>query len=585
MSSSRSRGGERAVSAVRGGSAARGGMVRPRGRRSPGGRAPRTSCSATRARARAGGAAAAGGRREADVVVVGGGLGGLCAGALLAHYGKEVTVLEAHDVAGGAAHAWKRGGYTFESGPSLYSGMAVAPGETSTNPFTHVLQALGEAQAVDYRKYDNWMCHLPGMGSVLTKVGAEQFREVLLEHEGPAAVREWVELGEMMRPLAQAATAISPASVRSDIGAVVTLGRLLPKLLSVPLSASKSLMQPFSDVIKGEVENAFIRNWLDMLCFLLSGAPASGTAAAEIGFMFDDWFRPNAALEYPVGGSGALVEALVRGLEKFGGRLELNSPVSEVLLDDTGAASGVRLEDGSEVRAREAVISNATVWDTRRLLPAGAAGDTFEEAFQETEECDSFMHLHLGIDAAGLPADLDMHHIVVNSWDAGVDSPQNMVLVSIPSIIDPSMAPEGKHVVHAYTPGTEPYSIWEGLDPKGPEYKALKEERAEVLWRAVEKAIPDVRQRCEITMIGTPLTHQRFLRRHRGAYGGRGWVAEGKTGSGLPSVTTPIERLICVGDSCFPGPGVPAVAAAGTIAAHSLVKTSQQMEMLSRIGL
>ena len=518
-------------------------------------------------------------------VVVGGGLGGLCAGALLAHYGKSVTVFEAHDVAGGAAHVWKRGGYTFESGPSLYSGMEVGPGESSSNPFTHVLQALGEAQSLQYVKYDNWMCHLPGMGSVLTKVGAEQFREVLREHEGPEAAEEWRDLGEMMRPLAQAATAISPASVRSDLGAVVTLGRLLPRLLSVPLSASKALMQPFSKVIEGEVENAFIRNWLDMLCFLLSGAPASGTAAAEIGFMFDDWFRPNAALEYPVGGSGALVDALVRGLEKHGGRLELRAPVAEVLLDEAGSAAGVLLEDGSEVRAREAVISNASVWDTRRLLPAGPAADAFEAAFRDTETCDSFLHLHLGIDAQGLPEDLDMHHIVVDSWEDGVDSPQNMVLVSIPSVADPSMAPEGKHVVHAYTPGTEPYSLWEGLDPKGAEYAALKEERAEVLWRAVEKAIPDVRQRCEVTMVGTPLTHQRFLRRHRGTYGGRGWVAEGKTGSGLPSVTTPVDKLICVGDSCFPGPGVPAVAAAGTIAAHSLVKTSQQMEMLSRIGL
>merc|ERR1719311_647777 len=144
----------------------------------------------------------------------------------------------------------------------------------------------------------------------------------------------------MMRPLARAATAISPASVRSDLGAVVTLGRLLPRLLSVPLSATKALMQPYSAVIEGEVENAFIRNWLDMLCFLLSGAPASGTAAAEIGFMFDDWFRPNAALEYPVGGSGALVDALVRGLEKHGGRLELRAPVAEVLLDEAGAPAG-----------------------------------------------------------------------------------------------------------------------------------------------------------------------------------------------------------------------------------------------------
>ena len=51
---------------------------------------------------------------------------------------------------------------------------------------------------------------------------------------------------------------------------------------------------------------------------------------------------------------------------------------------------------------------------------------------------------------------------------------------------------------------------------------------AQVLWRAVEKAIPDVRKRVEIEMIGTPLTQARFLRRDRGTYGGFGWVGEGK---------------------------------------------------------
>lgn len=38
---------------------------------------------------------------------------------------------------------------------------------------------------------------------------------------------------------------------------------------------------------------------------------------------------------------------------------------------------------------------------------------------EATPQCESFMHLHLGIDAAGLPDDLEIHHIVVNDWDAG----------------------------------------------------------------------------------------------------------------------------------------------------------------------
>lgn len=79
-----------------------------------------------------------------------------------------------------------------------------------------------------------------------------------------------------------------------------------------------------------------------------------------------------------------------------------------------------------------------------------------------------------------LPPDLEIHHIVVNDWEIGVDAPQNLVLISIPSILDPSLAPPGKHCLHAYTPGSEPYAVWEGLKRGSAEYNALKEERAEV---------------------------------------------------------------------------------------------------------
>ena len=39
---------------------------------------------------------------------------------------------------------------------------------------------------------------------------------------------------------------------------------------------------------------------------------------------------------------------------------------------------------------------------------------------------------------------------------------QNVVLVSIPSVMDADLAPPGKHTLHAYLPATEPWSLWEG---------------------------------------------------------------------------------------------------------------------------
>ena len=58
-----------------------------------------------------------------------------------------------------------------------------------------------------------------------------------------------------------------------------------------------------------------------------------------------------------------------------------------------------------------------------------------------------------------------------------------------------------------------------------------------MLWQAVEKQIPDVRSRCKVTLVGTPLTHARFLKRHRGNYG----LALAAGGSmEFPKVTTPL---------------------------------------------
>lgn len=60
---------------------------------------------------------------------------------------------------------------------------------------------------------------------------------------------------------------------------------------------------------------------------------------------------------------------------------------------------------------------------------------------------------------------------MVESWSEPIDAPMNMFIVSIPTVLDPSLAPEGKHLVHIYTAGNEPYKLWEGLKRGSPEYE------------------------------------------------------------------------------------------------------------------
>ena len=62
------------------------------------------------------------------------------------------------------------------------------------------------------------------------------------------------------------------------------------------------------------------------------------------------------------------------------------------------------------------------------------------------------------------------------------------------------------------------------------------------------------------------------------------WTLPRAGSDAVPSPSTPLDGLLCVGDSMFPGPGVPAVAAGGTIAAHSLVPWWKQWVALDKIG-
>lgn len=509
---------------------------------------------------------------EVDVAIIGSGIGGLCCAALLARYGFDVAVFESHTIPGGAAHAFARDGFIFDSGPSLHSGLSYSP---SPHPLRQVLDAIGED--LPCATYDTWGCWFPE-GRYDIAVGAEPFCEVLRQISGDRAVAEWRDLQTRMAPLKDAAIAVPPLAVRFDWGALSTAGRYAPNLAR-HVTRIATLTGPFSRAI-AHIQDPFIRNWLDLLCFLLSGLPADGTSTAEMAFMFAEWYRPNVTLDYPIGGTAAIVDALVRGLTKFGGQLHLGTHVDRVLVENT-RATGIQLRNGRVVRARCAVVSNASVWDTLKLLPDGVWPERDRAKRQSTPACHSFMHLHLGIDSTDLPADLACHYAVVNDWNLGVAAPQNVVLISIPSVLDPSLAPAGKHVIHAYTPGNEPYDIWQHLDRRSPEYAALKRERAEVMWQALERFIPDIRDRAELTLVGTPLTHARFLRRDRGSYGPAIRAGEAL----FPGPKTPLQNLLCCGDSTFPGIGLPAVAASGAIAANTLVPLRQHRDLLNALGL
>eukprot|EP01023_Acetabularia_acetabulum_P057743 TRINITY_DN673_c0_g1_i6.p1 TRINITY_DN673_c0_g1~~TRINITY_DN673_c0_g1_i6.p1 ORF type:complete len:571 (-),score=93.10 TRINITY_DN673_c0_g1_i6:189-1901(-) len=512
---------------------------------------------------------------ESDVVIVGSGIGGLCCGALLAKYGYKVTVCESHYHAGGAAHSFEVDGYKFDAGPSFHAGLSQEG--FSANPLKQVLDAVGEK--LEYATYDRWITYTPE-GNFPCVANRQSYLKLIQEQGGDEALQQYLKLEREMEPLQRGASLFPAAALRFDLGVILTVGKAGPQLALTGLQAP-TLTGPFSGVVDRVVTNKWLRNFLDLECFVLSGMTAKDTICAEMAFMLMERNKPDSTIDYPMGGSEAIVGALVRAIEKNGGQVLLRAHVDQIMVEG-GKAVGVELrsKSGEKIKARKAVVSNASVWDTQKLLPDNIGLQNWRKNAMDTPQTESFVHLHLGINAEGLDPNLQCHHLIINDWD-NLTAPQNVCIASIPTVFDKSLAPTGKAVVHAYTAGNEPYSIWEGMKTNSQEYKSLKEERSECLWKGLERFIPDIRERVELKMVGTPLTHERFLRRYKGSYG----PAISAANATFPGPKTPIPGLYVCGDSCQPGIGVPAAAASGMMCANTMSSVWSQLQLMSTLGI
>lgn len=494
-----------------------------------------------------------------DIIVIGSGIGGLTAAALLARYGKRVLVCESHSIPGGAAHSFQRQGFKFDSGPSFYCGLSNQ--RPSLNPLGQVLDILEESlQTVTYDPLGHY--HFPE-STFPVYCDAKRYREAIAQIT-PQGAEELAEFEKRLLYIYEGLREIPTIALRSDWQLIpILLRRYFPALLKL-LPQLRLIQSSVGEVMDQTVRDSWVRRLIDLECFLLSGLKAHGTVAPEIAFMLGE--RSRGGVEYPIGGSGAIVDALVRGLKRWGGELRLNTHVEQILVE-SGKAVGVRSRNGDMIRAN-ITISNATIWDTyTKLLSKEDLPPSYRQKSLTTTPIDSFMHLHLGIRAGGLEG-LTGHHVVVHDTSQDIAVPGNTCMISIPSIWDNHLAPADCHVIHAYT--LEPYQGWQ----RDEGYQQKKKARSQPLWRAIEKIIPDIRDRIVLELIGTPLTHAHYLRRHQGTYGAAIPPNQGM----FPSCQTPIRGLYRVGDSTMPGIGVPAVAASGILCANTLVNPKLQMK-------
>lgn len=502
---------------------------------------------------------------QPEVIVIGSGIGGLATAARLARHGVRVLVLEQHTVPGGSASYFTRGGYRFDVGASLLYGLGT---EGTINFVAEALAEVGET--VETRRDDVQIhYHLPDGMEIRTHYDRERFLDELIGYfpQERAGIRAFYN----------AAMDAYRVMARVPLIALDDVPGLIRGVAAAPWDAlrmSQAALTTLGDLAKQHLRDARLRRFIDIETFCWALTSASATPLVNAALVFGD--RHVNGVRYPLGGCSAIAEKLAAGIKRHGGRIYYGSRVTSGLMSQ-GRVQGVRLATGEDITAR-AVVSNATVWDTygRLFREHPLAGVVFREQSLRYAQADSFTSLFGGVPNSHLPPETVVHHIVVNDWEA-YDRPRGMLFVSLPSLHDASLAPTGYHNVHAFM--VDRYDDWSALTqpmPDGgsvrrtPAYRAAKDAAARHMLHMLERVIPNASEVVQVVSVGTPLTNERYLARVRGTYGPL--LRRGSDVLLKPQGGSLIRGLYCAGDSCFPGQGVPSVAASGLSCAQRILR-------------
>lgn len=160
------------------------------------------------------------------------------------------------------------------------------------------------------------------------------------------------------------------------------------------------------------------------------------------------------------GGAACVTQAMQSLIEAQGGRVTCNTPVKRVLHTD-GQAHGVTLESGETVHARRAVIANVAPSGLLKLTGStGAQG--YDATMRGFRHAPGTMMIHLAMDdlpdwSAGpalrnhayvhLAPSMDQMARTYQQAKAGLLPDEPVIVVGQPTTVDPSRAPEGKHVL------------------------------------------------------------------------------------------------------------------------------------------
>jgi all-trans-retinol 13,14-reductase len=448
-----------------------------------------------------------------DVIVIGSGMGGLTAAAVLSkHAKKRVLVLERHYTAGGYTHSFKRPGYEWDVG-------------------VHYIGEVGEGQALR-PAYD----YLSG-GALEWAPLPETYDRVFLgdrSHDFVAGPRRFAEALKADFPGEEQAIDRYVATARACAlaGTPYYLDRMLPGVASrvlgpalrAPLMryARRTVADVLGDITRNrELTAVLTTQWGD---YGLS--PGQGSFAVHAAV----WNHYLRGAYFPVGGGSAIARTIAPAIERGGGAIYIDAEVASVIVEG-GAATGVRMADGREIRA-PIVISDAGAANTfKRLLPAEHVPASLREGLRRVGPSVGYVCLYLGFKHT----DRELGLAGTNLWiyrDADHDgsyaryladpeAPLPLVYASFPSAKDPSFAERfpGRATVDVIVPARyDWFSPWEGTrwKKRGDDYEALKARFTQRILDVLFEKVPQLRGKIDVAELSTPVTTRHFANHDRG---------------------------------------------------------------------
>ena len=330
------------------------------------------------------------------------------------------------------------------------------------------------------------------------------------------------------------------------------------------------------DVIEEWFETEIVKAPLARLAAEI-GAPPSQKGLA-IGAMMMS-MRHNPGMSRPKGGTGALVQALVKLVTSLGGKILTDTAVKEVLIDDSGQAVGVRTATGQEYRADRGIVSNI---DVRRLflqlMDSQVVDETLRDrvehkivnsneailkidcALSEAPRFEAYNHQDDYLIGSILIADsvnhVEKNHAMTLFGEIALDDPSMYAVC--PTVLDPSMAPDGQHTL--WIEFFAPYQIAgaEGTGLNGTGWTdSLKEKVGDRVLEKLAQYAPNLKDSIIARQVESPAE----LAERLGSYNGNVYHIDMSLDRmiflrPLPEIanyTTPIKNLYLSGAGAHPG--------------------------------